>query len=568
MNRLRIGVAIILGASAAAIARADEPVTVEQTSKALETIARDVSIGASLASKAAADALLAPSNKPKFATPKANDWAPHGSESVGGNAAAIAAGGESTSKDVAEVGTPLPVRKPKPVYGSAGKTYEAASGKKDVAVAPAPQAAADKKATDKSIDAKSIGTKAQPASVPEAGKTNGGKDGAKADTATATTNDKSKPGPADKKPGEAAEWPAEVIALAKARCAQLLKGIDAVTVPEAPFRKGECGAPAPVRLVSIGKNPEVALSPPALVTCEMVAGLHTWLKGDLQPLARKHLGADIVRIDAMSDYSCRRAYGRVANKLSEHGKANALDIRGFITANAKTAYVLEEWGPTRRDALRKLAAAKAEAEKADAARLEAEKKAQDNLRDPKAASAGDKAQTPPAAAPMASGAPAGGIARTTIIDGLSKLTVTLPGAKPGGDVQSADAQSGGTTPAMGLAPRHLGGPKDGDSGEDEKPSPDANGKPAKDAKPGDKAAALARPHHHRLDPLPAAADGHVAVPARGAYRRLPHIRHDARPGGQRSAPQPLPRRHGRAEAHQDLRVTPFSAPTCATAAEA
>jgi len=239
-----------------------------------------------------------------------------------------------------------------------------------------------------------------------------------------------------------------------------------------------------VRLVSIGKNPEVALSPPALVTCDMVAGLHKWLKGDLQPLARKHLGADIVRIDGMSDYSCRRAYGRVANRLSEHGKANALDIRGFITAKAKTAYVLEEWGQTRRDVLKQLVAdAKIQAEKADAARLEAEKKAQDNLRDPKAASAGDKAQTPPAATPLNSGAPAGGIAKTTIIDGLSKLTVTLPGGKPNDGAQSDDAPT-----AMGVAPRHLGGPKDGDAGADEKPAPSTGVKPAKNAKPGDKGA--------------------------------------------------------------------------------
>jgi hypothetical protein len=488
MHRLRICVAITLSAGTMAVARAEEPPTIEQTSKTLEAIAREVSIGASLASKAAADALLAPSNKPKFAAPKANDGESRGSDSVGGNAAALAAGAESANPGGSEVGTPLPVRKPKPVYGSGGKAYEAANGKKelangkkDVAAAPAAPAPPSPAADDK----KQATGKPQPGKAPEGAKPDSPKDGAKTDAATAKTDDKSKAAPAAaKKPSEVTEWPAQEIELAKARCTQLLKGLDAVTVPEAPFRKGECGAPAPVRLVSIGKNPEVALSPPALVTCDMVVGLSKWLKGDLQPLARKHLGADIVRIDAMSDYSCRRAYGRIANKLSEHGKANALDIRGFITANAKTAYVLEEWGQTRRDVLRKLAAAKAEAEKADAARLAAEKKAQDNLRDPKAVAAGDKSATPPAATPMASGGPAGGLAKTTIIDGLSKLTVTLPGAKPDdGEIRSADAP-----PAMGVAPRRLGGPKDGESGADEKPSAENNAKPAKDAKPGDKAA--------------------------------------------------------------------------------
>ena len=108
-----------------------------------------------------------------------------------------------------------------------------------------------------------------------------------------------------------ATWSPQEIEIAKARCTQLLHGIDAVLIPEEPVREGECGTPAPVRVVSIGRKPEVTFSPPALVTCDMVVGLHAWLKSDLQPLARKHLGAEIVKIETMSDYSCRNAYGRV-----------------------------------------------------------------------------------------------------------------------------------------------------------------------------------------------------------------------------------------------------------------
>ena len=58
------------------------------------------------------------------------------------------------------------------------------------------------------------------------------------------------------------------IAAAKARCNVLLKDEEAVAVPEAPFRSGSCGTPAPMRLISVGKNPEVALSPPPVMTCE------------------------------------------------------------------------------------------------------------------------------------------------------------------------------------------------------------------------------------------------------------------------------------------------------------
>lgn len=163
-----------------------------------------------------------------------------------------------------------------------------------------------------------------------------------------------------------ATWSKEEIETAKTSCAAILKSVEAVTIPEAPIREGNCGAPAPVRLVSIGKNPEVALSPPALVTCDLVAGLYQWMKSDVQPLAKKHFGAAIIKIETMSDYSCRMAYGRKGNKLSEHGKANALDIRGFVTAKGETAYVLEQWGKTDRDRkaeIAALAAQKAAAEK-------------------------------------------------------------------------------------------------------------------------------------------------------------------------------------------------------------
>ncbi|MFN0217575.1 MAG: extensin family protein [Hyphomicrobium sp.] len=247
---------------------------------------------------------------------------------------------------------------------------------------------------------------------------------------------------AAKKPPPA--WTPEEITAAKDRCTAILERINAVAIPEPPLREGACGAPAPIQLVSIGKAPEIAISPPALMTCELAEALETWMKNDIQPLARKHLGADVIKIETMSSYSCRNAYGRVGGKLSEHGLANALDIRGFVTSSAKTAYVLEDWGVTQREINAKIAAAKAAAEKAEADRLAAEKAAQENLK----AEKGGPAAAPPAAAAVTSGAPAGGVARNTIVDGVPKLTVTVPGAAP----------KRGDAPALSVTePNHLGG---------------------------------------------------------------------------------------------------------------
>ena len=44
-------------------------------------------------------------------------------------------------------------------------------------------------------------------------------------------------------------------------------------------------------------------------------------------------------------------------RLSEHGKANAVDIKSFTAANGKTAEVLADWGPTGHDIATQVAAA-------------------------------------------------------------------------------------------------------------------------------------------------------------------------------------------------------------------
>jgi hypothetical protein len=163
-------------------------------------------------------------------------------------------------------------------------------------------------------------------------------------------------------------WTAQELALAQARCTALLKGIDAVAVPETPIREGtECGAPAPMKLISIGKSPVVTLSPPPTVTCDMIAALSRWMDREVQPLARKHLGAPVVRLETMSSYSCRNAYGRADRRLSEHGRANAVDIAAFVTARGQGALVAADWGLTAREiAAQAAAAAKAQAEQAAA----------------------------------------------------------------------------------------------------------------------------------------------------------------------------------------------------------
>jgi hypothetical protein len=165
---------------------------------------------------------------------------------------------------------------------------------------------------------------------------------------------------AQSKPVAPLQWSAQDIAFAQAHCKAVLRGLDVVAVPEMPIREGvACGTPAPMKLISVGRNPPVSFSPPPILTCDMIASLGRWLGRDVQPLARRHLGAPVIQVETMSSYSCRNAYGRPGRKLSEHGHANALDVRGFVTARGKAALVVADWGPTVRETKASTAIAKA-----------------------------------------------------------------------------------------------------------------------------------------------------------------------------------------------------------------
>jgi len=168
-------------------------------------------------------------------------------------------------------------------------------------------------------------------------------------------------------------WTETEIATARARCNAILARYDATATPMEPIKEGECGTPYPVQLTSINK---VTLSQAAIVNCEMVAALGDWLKVDVQPAAKKLLGQQVVGIEVLSSYSCRNAYGRKRSRLSEHGRANAIDIKGFRLARQDAVDLLADWGMTERDIKARIAAAEAAARAHAEARAKAEAEAQ------------------------------------------------------------------------------------------------------------------------------------------------------------------------------------------------
>lgn len=143
-------------------------------------------------------------------------------------------------------------------------------------------------------------------------------------------------GPADQAPPsqEAAEAkPLELSACRKALTEDIAIAPSILSI-KGP---GGCGGEDLVRLEAIVLSPtqRVTLKPAAILRCTMAAAVADWVRTDMAPLAAG-LGTTISELDNFDSFDCR-GRNRVKNaKLSEHGLANALDLRGMKFANGNT----------------------------------------------------------------------------------------------------------------------------------------------------------------------------------------------------------------------------------------
>src|SRR5262245_31166584 len=155
--------------------------------------------------------------------------------------------------------------------------------------------------------------------------------------------------------GPTATWTTKEIEMALMQCVQMLAPINADVTPLDPIRSGDCGAPAPVLVKSMGGAEKVSFDPPLVLDCAMVVGLDRWLAESVQPAAREAFSSPVSKIIG-SSYACRNVYNRPDGHLSQHAFANAIDVPMFVLADGKKVDVTHGWGPTQRDLI---AAAKA-----------------------------------------------------------------------------------------------------------------------------------------------------------------------------------------------------------------
>jgi len=118
-------------------------------------------------------------------------------------------------------------------------------------------------------------------------------------------------------------------------CRQALTEAVAIA-PSIPDIKGEggCGGEDLVRLeaVVLPDKRRVSVKPAAILRCKMASALADWVRSDIAPLAER-VGSAVSEIDNFDSFECRGRNRIVGAKLSEHGRANALDVRAFKFAD-------------------------------------------------------------------------------------------------------------------------------------------------------------------------------------------------------------------------------------------
>jgi hypothetical protein len=109
---------------------------------------------------------------------------------------------------------------------------------------------------------------------------------------------------------------------------------------------GACGGDDLVRLeaVVLPDKTRVALTPPGIMRCTMATAVVNWIRNDVAPEVAK-LGSEIRALDNFDSFECRGRNGVPGATLSEHGKANAIDVHGFKLADGRMIELTDRTQP-------------------------------------------------------------------------------------------------------------------------------------------------------------------------------------------------------------------------------
>ncbi len=133
--------------------------------------------------------------------------------------------------------------------------------------------------------------------------------------------------------------PADEVAEGPSACQIRVAGKIAVIEPLPSIAgPGDCGSTDVIRLEAIIQpdKSRVAVNPPATMRCSMAEALATWVREDLTATTAQ-LGSAPQTLDNYASYDCRGRNRVAGARISQHGLANAIDIRGVRLLDGRFA---------------------------------------------------------------------------------------------------------------------------------------------------------------------------------------------------------------------------------------
>jgi len=167
--------------------------------------------------------------------------------------------------------------------------------------------------------------------------------------AEAPTTEPDRPAAGKQAPAETAKPAEQAAPAAPEPSACRLALTDAIAIaPSIPdiHGAGGCGGEDLVRLEAIvlADKRKVSVKPAAILRCKMATAIADWIRSDIAPLAQ-NLGSAIADLDNFDSFECRGRNRVVGALLSEHGRANAIDIRAFKLVNGRSISLTDRTVP-------------------------------------------------------------------------------------------------------------------------------------------------------------------------------------------------------------------------------
>jgi hypothetical protein len=119
------------------------------------------------------------------------------------------------------------------------------------------------------------------------------------------------------------------------------KGVRYTPMPN-QVMNGGCNQIGTVRVSAAG----LPLTGAGPMKCRVALQFDKWVNDAVQKAAEVWLETSVTRIESFGTYSCRPINNREGARLSEHGRANAIDISAFVMADGRRITVRDGWNGT------------------------------------------------------------------------------------------------------------------------------------------------------------------------------------------------------------------------------